>query len=177
MSRVAQPRLGHQFPGGPFSAQAVHHRPPHTMSNTIAFAEDHLSKHADPLAITHADFDFAEVERALGEIEPEGQSEEFRKKLAQALGLMLRHICATQVNTDCDRVIGRRAIGLAWVVRPDIFGGCSLASIARKLRIKPRTLQSRSAQASAYFGVVNRGQSHGWNRTKKSPQAHLNAPG
>lgn len=63
------------------------------------------------------------------------------------------------------RIVGRRFMSVAWVINPGFFHGSpSLASIARRLGVTPKALQKSSARASRATGIVNRGQSHGWNR-------------
>jgi hypothetical protein len=119
----------------------------------------------DPLAPTHQDFDFDELYRRLDESDP-GRVEDTAAMLAEPL----RAVFDWVLDTDLQRrgaagLVGKRLIALAWVITPAMFEGSpSMRKLAARLSIKPALMHRLTAMASKRFGVVNRGQSHGWNR-------------
>ena len=147
------------------------------MNGAPAFHEDFASEHVDPLSDKHQDFDFDAVCRALGEVQGVELAEETREQLRQCLAAIFGFL--VDVNLDrpnVDTYIGRRAIAMAWVVKPALFGGASQTQIAALIGASNKmTISPHAAEFSRLFNVRNRGQSHGWNRSKEAPQSKRKA--
>lgn len=115
----------------------------------------------DPLAPTHADFDWGELERLLGEA---GNLQESDREL---LGDVLHRIIAWMVASPPGKIrlnpIGRKIVALAWVLNPGFFDGKSLSQIARESGLDRRRLSDHAAEVSRHFKIRRHGQSHGWN--------------
>ncbi len=64
----------------------------------------------------------------------------------RAIGVIFRFLCRGEIAPGFDRVVGRKFLALAWVIDPSLFEDSpSLAKMARKLKVAPKTLQNRSA--------------------------------
>ncbi len=62
------------------------------------------------------------------------------------------------------RTAGIRCVAATWVVNPSSYGGRSLADLSRECGLSHATFSFHCARFSRAFNIVNRGQSHGWNR-------------
>ena len=129
--------------------------------------EDFASAEVDPLFDSSYEFDMAAVERALGEAEK--LPDEHREQLATALWEILRWLCDVRMCPKAPEIIGRRAIALAWVMRPELFDGQSLTAISTSLGLHKVAMSIHSADFSKRFRVRNRGQSHGWQVNQRKP--------
>lgn len=134
------------------------------MNGAPEFLEAYASAKVDPLFESSYDFDMAAVERALGEAEK--LPDEHRDQLATAIWEIVRWLCDVPMNPNAPAMIGRRAIALAWVIRPELFDGISLTKLAASLDLHKVLMSIHSAEASRVFKVRNRGQSHGWQHNK-----------
>jgi hypothetical protein len=117
------------------------------------------------------EFDWETLYQNLGEAMSEAEQDTDPATmllLAQALRSIFDYVLDIDLNKKgAEKRVGRRFIGLCWVVNPAMFEGSpSLTKIAKKLGLSPRLLQFTAAEASAQYGIVNRGQAHGWNRKK-----------
>jgi hypothetical protein len=137
------------------------------------FHDNYKSAHVDPLEPTHADFDWATVYAHLDGEQPKEEADPppvTHKEMAQILAACFRwaldfdHRRNNQYNCRPTELIGRRLIALAWVTNPASFDGASLASICKRLKVRGPSMAKLTAAASRHFGIVNRGQAHGWNR-------------
>lgn len=106
---------------------------------------------------------FAELFARLdGELATPGSREEAAAALREVLAYL---VCSSSRHDAAfDLFVGRRTIGLAWVMFPELFEGESLAVIAERLGVTRAALSRYTAQATRTFGVRSRGQVHGWNR-------------
>lgn len=134
------------------------------------FQEDFISQHLDPLDGHREaqDFDYDAVDRALGSKVEEMDAESVAQ-LAKALTVILQWLCEVQLDKDSDRAMGRRAMAMAWVVNPNLFGGMSLSELAEVLGTHKMNLSRHASDFSRLFHVRNRGQSHGWNFSATEP--------
>jgi hypothetical protein len=132
----------------------------------------------DALDARVADFDWDGLSRALGE--PGEISDHDLERLGQALRAVLSWIligAGGRMNAD-DRRAGRRVLALAWVLDPSMIEGTpSLAKIARDCGVTRACMSLASSDATRRFGLVNRGQAHGWNRKgARSGASHSPTP-
>ena len=137
------------------------------------FIEDLDPKHPDPLAPpATVQFPWEEVfERLDAGKGTEGRD---REELAEALKAVIAWMVSTPVTSPRSlKVVGQRAIALAWVLDPKLMQGRSLSRIAKGLGISPDTLQRLSGQVSRAYGIRNRGQAHAanWRRDDVEPKA------
>jgi hypothetical protein len=105
---------------------------------------------------TVAQFDFEEVERRLGEA-VEDVPESDRGLMADALKQILRFILGRHYRSESGReTIARRAIALAWVIDPSLFGAKpSLTALGKQLGLHKVLLSEHAAEASRRFGIQN----------------------
>lgn len=138
------------------------------------FHDDYLNPDNDPLDNRTGDFDWDTLESLLDEQErPNAQEPDF-VLLAETLNRLFAWLVhgRSQSSEHLDRTIGRRALAMIWVVRPDLIEGTpSLATLARELGETRAGLSWHAADFSRAFGVINRGQVHGWNRKGIRPGA------
>jgi hypothetical protein len=114
------------------------------------------------------DFEWGELERLLGEA---GQlSETDYERLATALRQVLEWFVRGGFDhKGFEKGIARRVIAFCWVLRPEMFEGASLTSLARKLGLPTKYLSVHASAATREFGIRNRSQQcHGW-RALPSP--------
>lgn len=146
--------------------QSDHIDPVDGHANTFDYEaiDEHLSAESSSTATPEesTDFDFDAVDKALGS-NGDTIDEETMTRLTTALVLLVRWICDVSLRKGADAVVGRRAIALAWVLRPEIFNGQSLSALAAQLGTKKMNLSRWTAEFSRVFHLRNRGQSHGWN--------------
>jgi hypothetical protein len=135
------------------------------------FIEDYVPSRADPLGPpASVPFPYEEVYARLDA--HGGFANRDREELAAALKAVIGWLVSTPVtNPRSLKVVGQRAIALAWVLDPKLLQGRSLSRIAKGLGISPDTLQRISGQVSRAYGIRNRGQSHAanWRRDDVSP--------
>lgn len=131
------------------------------------FHEDYLNAKASPVSEPCTDFDWQSVYEALGEVREDLDERDYGT-LAAALQEVLKWLVRGDLkHPNFDRMIGRRAIGLTWVLCPSYFAGSpSLTKIALSLGITPAALSAHSTSATKAFGVTNKPQVHGWNRNR-----------
>lgn len=126
------------------------------------FREDQASwPHADPLAPDGGTVDFSwdDVARSLGEIEEATQGSPAARELAGVAIRRLLEFLVRSANTpEMDRVIGRRALALAWCINPEIVGGKSLQTLATGLGLTRAALSAHASAAAHSFGNYNRTQ-------------------
>lgn len=130
------------------------------------FHEQFLSSALDPVDGRREDFDWKALERLLGEDAQVAETKPDFALLAETLNRLFAYLLdGRAASQHMDRTIGRRVIAMIWVVRPDIIEGSpSLARIARTLGQSRAALSRQAAQFTRSFGLVSRGQVHGWNR-------------
>ena len=127
------------------------------------FVEDFQSSEQDALDAKCCDFDWEELERSLGEDNPDQE-----EGLVAKLSFALRQVMEFIIDVDLERpeamqVIARRCIGVLWTINPDYFNGLSLTRLAELLGCSTQTLSKHSADWHRKYGIGNRGQSHGHN--------------
>lgn len=102
-------------------------------------------------------------DRLDGELATPGSRAEAAAALREVLAFL---VCSSHRHDAAfDLFVGRRTIGLAWVLFPELLEGQSLSKIAERLGVTRASLSRYTAQATRIFGVRSRGQSHGWNRS------------
>src|SRR6266496_5402398 len=128
------------------------------------FLENYRNEHEDTLDARTYDFDWADLERRLGEAEEQLEDRDFAA-LGSALQSIIEWIIegADFTKLDADAHVGRRAIALFWTLNPDYFDGVSLTTLANRLGLHKAILSAQAAAARRKFGIKNRGQAHGWN--------------
>ncbi len=150
------------------------------MNGPPAFHEEWVSPHVDPLAPTHQDFDFQEIDRRLGLVElrptpphPDSplasMSEDELVTLGSAIKKIFHWLISDYVENARVDLIGWRLVASAWVLDPGIFGGLSQTKLAAVFGGHKMSLSRHASEFSRLFGVRGRGQAHGWNfgnRTK-----------
>lgn len=134
-----------------------------------AFYEDWISPHQDPLAPTHADFDFDAVARNLGEpVEADNLPDE-QCQITPELVRAFKHIFEFCLNIDINKsiatqLVGRRLMALAWVINPGLFEDSpSIRELNKRLGFQGSTMRMLTGEASRAFGIRNRAQGHAWN--------------
>jgi hypothetical protein len=133
-----------------------------------AFHEEWASDHADPLGPEPSyQFDYEEVDRRLGNVPERDARAELRAELGSAISLLLEKLAEGTIHPGGEAVAGRRLIGLLWAMRPDKFGGKSMAQVAQEMNVPVRTMQHYAGLATRTFGVRNRGQAHGHGKYEK----------
>lgn len=122
------------------------------------FCED-MDVHGDPLDGKHADFDWEYVFTSLdGEPPPSPDDVE---RFAAALKRIIEWLVKGQINKSCDRLFGRRAMALAWLLDPGLFEGRSLASLAETLDISRACLSEFSSDFQEKFNFKARATAKG----------------
>lgn len=100
-----------------------------------------------------AEFDFEEVERALGEatsdLEP-GDNARLGVALRRLAMFILRPRERGQL---CANEIGRRFAALAWLVDPGLVGGKSLSKLAKELQSSLSAASRESVEARRTFNL------------------------
>jgi len=117
-------------------------------------------------------FDWADLERRLGEAEKQLEDRDFAT-LGSALQSIIEWIIqeADFTKLDADAHVGRRAIALFWTLNPDYFEGVFLTTLANRLGLHKAILSAQAAEARRKFGIKNRAQAHGWNFGKDEPKS------
>src|SRR5213594_3228210 len=135
------------------------------------FLENYRNEHEATLDARTYDFDWADLERRLGEAEEQLEDRDFAA-LGSALQSIIEWIIegADFTKLDADAQVGRRAIALFWTLNPDYFEGVSLTALANRLGLHKAILSAQAAEARRKFGIKNRGQAHGWNFGKAEPK-------
>jgi hypothetical protein len=130
-----------------------------------SFYEDYVTDKLDPLAAPmQEDFNWNELYHRLGEPTDEQLQDE---KVAEVIRKLFEWVTAIDLKKENSQtLIGRRFIALAWVFNPALFENSPSASqLAETLRITRKAdLWKLTGEVSRHFGIVNRGQSHAWNR-------------
>lgn len=141
------------------------------------FHEDYRSPHVDPLDGRVLDFDWPQLEQLLQEAE----QADARAPDISLLGEVLCRLFGWLTHgkklpaEGLDRLIGRRAIAMIWVIRPDLIEGTpSLATLAKQLGETRAGLSWHAADFTRVFGLRNRGQAAGWNRKPVDHPLDLN---
>jgi hypothetical protein len=138
------------------------------MSHHIQFIDESADP-GDPLDTRSVQFDWEELERAMGEAECDPPD---YPRMALAIDRILRWIVDTKVgrggNADCLRLYGTRVIGLLWVLNPDAFDGRpSLRELAKSLGAHRSEISRAAVRFSRDFGIKNREQ-HGQRRVRNA---------
>ena len=133
------------------------------------FHEDYRSPRTDPLDGRTDGFDWPSLEALAGEAEARDSTTPDFALLAETLNRLFAWLVEGRSHSlrHLDRTIGRRAIAMIWVVRPDLIEGTpSLAQLAEQLGETRAGLSLYAADFTRTFGLANRGQVHGWNRKR-----------
>lgn len=72
------------------------------------------------------------------------------------------------------KIIGARAIAVAWVLKPELFGGASLTAVAKSLGFHVMYLSPHAAEFTRKFGIRNRAQSHAWQLNQPAKESPTN---
>lgn len=119
------------------------------------FQEGLQSERADPMDAQVCDFPYDQIDL------PESVQPIYEEKLKQTLTRVLQ-FAIDDHETMSQQSVGRRFIGLAWVLDPSLFPGTpSLRTLAKRLSMDVSGLSRVAAQASREFGIKNRAQAHG----------------
>ncbi|MFM7103595.1 MAG: hypothetical protein ACKO3N_20810 [Verrucomicrobiota bacterium] len=90
-------------------------------------------------------------------------------ELAEALRRLLSwlvNVRAVNPPEKAANLIGRRTLALLWVVDPRLITDSpSLSQLAGRLGVSKAVLSNSTSQVTREFGVRDRSQAHGWNRT------------
>ncbi len=134
------------------------------------FNEEVVSPTVDPLSVDDrfTDFDWAGLEEALGEAGRELEVADARRQAADAVGILLRWLAKPEGHSgtsgiygrNFDRTVGRRALAMVWVIRPDLVDSASLAHLSRELGLTRAGMSFHAAKFSREFGIHNRVQPH-----------------
>lgn len=141
------------------------------------FHEDYQSPHVDPLDGRVLDFDWPQLERLLEEVEPTDARTPDISLLGEVLCRLFGWLTHGKKlpSEGLDRLIGRRAIAMIWVIRPDLIEGTpSLATLAKQLGETRAGLSWHASDFTRVFGLRNRGQAAGWNRKPLNHPPGLN---
>lgn len=132
------------------------------------FHEDYISSKLDPLASPmHEDFNWDELYERMDEPTDSQAHDEQMEQITEFVRKLFEWVIAIDMNNpNAQMLVGRRFIALAWVLNPAMFEDSPSASkLAETLGIKRKAdLWTLTGEASQYFGITNRGQSHAWNR-------------
>lgn len=125
--------------------------------------DTHLNTTA--LELQSADFDWPSLYEVLGEAQSELPERDY-DALGKALHELIKWLTRGQIEeARYETVIGRRVIGLAWVMNPGFFdGNPSLTKLAKALGMKAPDLCEHTTSVTKAFGLMNKAQAHGWNR-------------
>jgi hypothetical protein len=135
------------------------------MSESVAFNEEYVSDKVIHEGEASYDFDFDAVAAALGEAREsagtdwQGVAEGMMKLLAFLLDV-------GPIQPGFDKSAGRRLIGFAWALKPDLFEGISIRELSKRLGYTAPVLSKHSAAATRAFGIRNGAKIHDW-RNKK----------
>jgi hypothetical protein len=126
----------------------------------VVFDEFKVSDHVHPLAPPAPDFDWEALAVALGEEIPDAD----QQRLAHALGCLVSF--AATPFADCltagkrlsprraERSVARMVLVIAWLLRPEEFGGLPLEVLARRLGCNERHLRRLLANVRERFGTI-----------------------
>jgi hypothetical protein len=135
------------------------------------FHEDYTTDKLDPLAPPmQEDFDWDELYERFGELSDRQKHDEQMERINEFVRKLFQWVVAIDLNRpNSQMLIGRRFIALAWVLNPALFEGSPSASkLAESLGItRKANLWELTGEASRHFNIVNRGQSHAWNRKQE----------
>jgi hypothetical protein len=141
------------------------------------FYEDYATDNLDPLAPPmQEDFNWDELYERFGELSDRQKHDEQMEQINEFVRKVFQWVVAIDLNRpNSQMLIGRRFIALAWVLNPALFEGSPSASkLAERLGItRKANLWELTGEASRHFKILNRGQSHAWNR--KSEPANQEA--
>ncbi len=126
------------------------------------FDETKVHPEATADAPTQTDFDW---ETLFANLDPcEKLNADEYAKLAQVIAAILTWCCATKKLT----IVGRRLVGLAHIVNPNLHeGGPSASQLAKKFKCHKEMLSEDVADARRKWGLINRSSGHAWNFKKK----------
>lgn len=97
--------------------------------------------------------------------------------LSSALGEVIRWLLSgSSDSAGRKQGILLRLLALAWVLRPDYFGGegVSAAEVCRQFDLPKNRFSEHCAEFTRRYGVRNRAQAHGWNRKQANQNNALN---
>jgi hypothetical protein len=138
---------------------------PHRRELTDEFRDEDLS----PLTTGNPGFNFKEVFERLDGTEGENAMADDEELKRLAMKLSARAISALlawlfEVNMSDPRamkIIGVRAVAMAWVIDPERFQGASVTTLGKSLGYRGGDVLSRSAaEFSRRFGITNKFQDH-----------------
>ncbi len=144
------------------------------MKGKQPFHPDYINPHADPLHSQTVEFDYAAVDRALGEIDSvmkSGDAYDPRQAYAALIRKIFLWGTDVKLRGDVDGliVIGRRFVALAWVFDPGLFAGSpSATALSKQIGISSSCeFHKLTGAAAREFGITNRAQDHAWNRGQR----------
>lgn len=140
------------------------------------FREDFQNPNADPLVDSVEQFDMDEVCRRI-----DGDHGPDSSRMVEALGVIIGWLVENHDQPRNKRPkLAAKVLAFAWVIRPDLLGGKSLAQIARDHGCSVDSIHRCAASFGDRFGIRNRAQiRHGWNFTPSgspSPIASIEHP-
>jgi hypothetical protein len=139
------------------------------------FYEDYSTENLDPLAPSmEEDFDWDELYERFGEVSDRQMHDEQMERINKFVRELFQWVVAIDLNRpNSQTLIGRRFIALAWVLNPALFEGTPSASkLAESLGIaRKANLWELTGEVSRHFKIINRGQSHAWNRNPPKQEA------
>jgi len=118
----------------------------------------------EPTIEACADFDWASVERAFGELRDDPEQ---RDRLAAVLRFVFDWMLRGNLRRmNALHVIGKRAVAMAWVIDPARFNNDSLRSIAMQLGCTAGNISPLTAEFSRLTGITNVFKAHDWRKDK-----------
>ncbi|MDE2105156.1 MAG: hypothetical protein KGL39_48460 [Patescibacteria group bacterium] len=139
-----------------------HHREP--------LREQFNPQDLDPTFQGNPDFDWKTV---LAHLDGESEdSEEIKKETMELSAIIAKKMIDWLINIDFRdprvlKIIGAKAIAMAWVLDLERFDGQSLTTIGKSLGYTSGVLLGRHAsEFSKTFGVTNKYQQHDWRKEK-----------
>ena len=124
----------------------------------------------DQLDQSPRDFDFLEVERALGEIAGDAREDQ-RAELGEAVCRLFGWLIGPSVESMQPRSIGHKVLALGYVLDQGALHGRSLAEIGRLTGTNPRgILVKHAAKFARMVGHRNRAQVRAQGQSTPRPQ-------
>lgn len=141
------------------------------------FHEDFVSDQRDPMDARSVDFPWEEV---FARLDKEAVTDEAMALSIALLGEVLRWLmrgCGEQRLFLRGNLAGRRAVALAWVIRPDLFEGVpSIRALAERIGVPRQALSRHASEIAKRWGVFNRAQAPHHKATSRTPPHPSHAP-
>lgn len=126
----------------------------------VPFDEFKVSDHVHPLAPPAPDFDWDALAVALGEEIPNADQQRLAHALASLVSFAAApwSACLTPGKRlsprRAERSAGRMVLVLAWLLRPEEFGGLTVEQLAKRLNCNERHIRRLLGRVRETFGVL-----------------------